>query len=98
MYLKIMMYLSIVALVAALFVTPNASYQVFLQFLVCATAALVVWNAIRDQAQYLWAVAFCGIAIVFNPIIPLALPIALPSRVFLAPDLLCMAFLLVYAR
>lgn len=94
MYLKIMMYLSIVALVAALFVTPNASYQVFLQFLVCATAALIVWNAVRDQAHYLWAIAFCGIAIVFNPIVPLALP----SRVFLAPDLLCMAFLLVYAR
>jgi hypothetical protein len=62
MYLRIMISLSLVVLAVALFVTPNASYQVFLQLLVCAAAALIVWNAVRDQVQYLWAVAFCGIA------------------------------------
>jgi hypothetical protein len=94
MYLKIMISLSLVALAVALFVTPNASYQVFLQFLVCASAALIVWKVVRDKAQYLWAVAFCGIAIVFNPIVPLALP----GRVFFVLDLLCVALFLVYAR
>lgn len=94
MYLKIMISLSLVALAVALFVTPNASYQVFLQFLICASAALIVWNSVRDQAQHLWAVAFCGIALVFNPIVPLALP----GRVLFVLDLLCMALFLVYAR
>jgi hypothetical protein len=94
MYLKIMISLSFAALAVALFVTPNASYQVLLQFLVCASAVLIVWNAVRDQAPHLWAVAFCGIAIVFNPI----LPVALPTRAFFVLDLLCMALFLVYAR
>ena len=94
MYLKIMISLSLVALAVALFVTRNASYQVFLQFLVCGTAALIVWKAVRDQAQYRWAVAFSVIAILFNPILPLALP----SRAFFVVDLLCMALFLVYAR
>lgn len=94
MYLKIMISLSLVALSVALFVTPNASYQVFLQFLVCGTAALIAWKAVRDQAQRRWALAFCAIAIVFNPIVPLALP----GRMFFVLDLLCTALFLVYAR
>lgn len=94
MYLKIMISLSLVALSVALFVPPKASYQVFLQFLVCGTAALIGWKAVRDQAQRRWALAFCPIAIVFNPIVPLALP----GRMFFVLDLLCTALFLVYAR
>ncbi len=93
MYLKIMVYLSFVALAVALFVPPNTSYQVFLQLLFCISAALTVWNAIRYQAQNLWAIVFCGIAIFFNPIVPLALP----GRVFFTLDLLCVSLFLVYA-
>jgi len=90
MYLKIIIPVN---LAGALFVAPSATYQVFLQFLVCASAALIVWKAVRQQAPYLWAVACCGIAIVFNPIVPLALA----GRVFFVLDLLCVALFLVYA-
>lgn len=92
MYLKIMICVSTAALAVALFVTSNASYRVFLQFLVSASAALIVLQAVRAEAQYLWAGAFCVVAVLFNPI----LPIALPSRVFFLADLTCMALLLVY--
>lgn len=94
MYLKIMISISLVALAVALFMTSNANYRVFLQFLICASAALIVWNAVRAEVQYLWAVMFCGIAVVFNPIVPFALP----GRVFFFLDLLCMALFLVYYR
>ena len=94
MYLKIMISLSLIALAVAVFVTRNASYRVFLQFLVCASAALIAWDALRERPRYLWAGAFCAIAILFNPILPLALP----SRAFFVLDLLCMALFLVYAR
>jgi hypothetical protein len=94
MYLKIMIAISLVALAVALFMVSNANYRVFLQFLVCASAVLIVWNAVRAETQYLWAVTFCGIAVVFNPIAPFALP----SRLFFFLDLLSMALFLVYYR
>ncbi len=92
MYVKIMISGSIAALAIALFMTSNASYRVLLQFLVCASAALVVLHAVRAEAQYLWAGAFCLVAVLFNPI----LPIALPSRVFFLLDVICIALFLVY--
>jgi hypothetical protein len=92
MYLRIMISVSIAALAVALFMTANASYQVLLQFLVCGSAALLVLHAVRAEAQYLWAGAFCVVAVLFNPI----LPIALPSRVFFLLDLVCLVLFLVY--
>jgi hypothetical protein len=92
MYVKIMLSVSIAALAIALFVTSNASYRVLLQFLVCGSAALVVLHAVRAEAQYLWGGAFCFVAVLFNPI----LPIALPSRVFFLLDLICIALFAVY--
>ena len=94
MYLKIMISISLAALAVALFMTSSANYRVFLQFLVCASAALIVWNAVRAETQYLWASVFCGVAVLFNPI----LPVALPGRVFFLLDLICMALFLVYYR
>lgn len=94
MYLKIMISISLVALAVALFMTSNPDYRVFLQFLISASAALIVWNAVRAEVQYLWAVAFCGIAVVFNPIVPFALS----GRVFFFLDLLCITLFLVYYR
>lgn len=44
MYLKIMISISLVALAVALFMTSNANYRVFLQFLICASTALIVWE------------------------------------------------------
>jgi hypothetical protein len=94
MYLKIMIFVSLAALAVALFMTSHANYRVFLQFLVSASAALIVWNAVRGEAQYSWAAAFCGIAIVFNPIVPLPLS----GRVFFFLDLFSIALFLVYYR
>jgi Family of unknown function (DUF6804) len=94
MYLKITISVSFAALAVALFMTSNADYRMFLQFLVCTSAALIVWNAVRAETQHLWASVFCGVAILFNPI----LPVALPGRVFFFLDLLCMALFLVYYR
>jgi hypothetical protein len=92
MYVKIMICVSMTALAVALFMTSNASYRVLLQFLVCASAALIVLQAVRAEAQYLWAGAFCIVAVLFNPILPIALPI----RAFFLVDLTCMALFLVY--
>lgn len=63
----------------ALFMTSNASYRVFLLFLVCASAALIVLHTVRAEAQYLWAGAFCIVAVLFNTILPIALP-SRPNR------------------
>jgi hypothetical protein len=92
MYVKIMICVSTAALAVALFMTSNVSYRIFLQFLVSASAALIVLHAVRADAQYLWAGVFCAVAVLFNPI----LPIALPSRLFFLADLTCMALFLVY--
>jgi hypothetical protein len=85
MYLKIMISISIAALAVALFVNTNANYRVILQFLVCASAALIVLHAVRGNVQYLWAGAFLGVAVLFNPIFP----IALSNSVFFFLNLIC---------
>lgn len=92
MYLKIMIIVAIATLGVALFATANQSYRVLMQFLVCASAALVVWHAIRGRTEYFWAGTFCAIAILFNPIFPFAVP----GRVFILLDLICMTLFAVY--
>lgn len=92
MYLKIMIIVAAATLGVALFATSNESYRVLMQFLVCASATLMVWHAIRGKAEYFWAGTFCAIAVLFNPIFPFAVP----GRVFILLDLISMALFFVY--
>lgn len=94
MYLKIMISISLVALMVALLVAANPGYRVFVQFLVSASAVLIVVHTVRAEPEYFWAGAFGGIAFLFNPIFP----VALPAPSFLVLDLTCMAMLLLYYR
>ena len=92
MYLKIVLIVSTATLGVALFATSSESYRVLMQFLICASATLFVWRAIRGRVQYFWAGTFCAIAVLFNPVFPLMLP----NRAFVWVDLICMALFLVY--
>jgi hypothetical protein len=87
---KIMKLVSIAALVlAAFFWRSSANFQTVVQFLVCGAAALVVIQAARS-GKYLWAVVFCVVAVLFNPLAPLTLP----GSMFLWVDLLCLSMFL----
>lgn len=94
MYLKIMIFVSLAALATALFVAANPNYRVLVQFLVSATAALIVLHTVQGDPEYFWAGAFCGVALLFNPIVPVALP---GSGVVLL-DLVGLALFLLYYR
>ena len=92
MYLKIVLIVSTATLGVALFATSSESYRVLMQFLICASATLFVWRAIRGRVQYFWAGTFSAIVVLFNPVFPFMLP----SRAFVWVDLICMALFLVY--
>ena len=92
MYLKIMIAISLAALALALFLPPNEKFHVLLQFLVCASAALIVWHALRAKPEYLWAGTFGSVAVLFNPVIP----VPLPTRMLFTLELASMLFFLVY--
>jgi hypothetical protein len=92
MYLKIMIAISLAALGLALLVPANEQYKVLLQFLVCASAALIVSHALRAKPDYLWAGTFGSVAVLFNPIIP----VPLPSRALFTLELACMVLFLAY--
>jgi Family of unknown function (DUF6804) len=94
MYLKIMISFTIAVLGLGLLLTSNPTFRVLLEFLVCASAVLVVLHSVRAEAQYLWAATFCGVAVAFNPIFP----IALPSRVFFLLDTISIATFVLYSR
>jgi hypothetical protein len=90
MITKIAKWISVAGLLLAALWRPSENYQLLLQFVVCASALLVAWGA-YSSAKYLWGIGFAAIAIIFNPIQPLA-----PSReMFLWLDLLSMATFLV---
>ena len=69
---KIMKWVSIAALVLAVLFNASSGYLTVLQFMVCVGAVLVVVQAGR-AGRYTWAAAFSVIALLFNPIVPLAL-------------------------
>ena len=73
---KIMKWVSITALVLAVLFRVSSGYQILLQFLVCAGAVLVVLQAGRT-GRYAWAAGFSVIALLYNPIMPLALSLNL---------------------
>lgn len=90
MLTKIIKLVSIATLVLAVFFwRSSANFQTVVQFLVCGTAALVVIQAARS-GKYLWAAAFFVVAVLFNPLAP----VALPGSVFLWVNLLCLTMFL----
>lgn len=68
---RFMKWASIAALVLAVLFRPSG-YQTLLQFVVCVGAVLVVLQAGRT-GRYAWAAGFIAIALLYNPIVPLAL-------------------------
>jgi hypothetical protein len=87
---NIMKWIAIVALFLAVLWRSSADYRTILQFVVCAGATFVVLQAARS-GKYLWAAAFSGIAVLFNPIVP----VELSRGMFLWLDLTCLAMFLV---
>jgi hypothetical protein len=89
MLTKIMKWVSITALfLEGLRLT--ASYQVLLEFVVCVSAILVVTQAV-GESKYLWAAGFFAIAVLFNPVVP----VALSRKTFLWLDWVCLMTFLV---
>jgi len=68
---KIMKWLSITMLLLAVLQLPVASHPVLLAIVVCASSLLVVAQALR-AGKYSWAVGFLAIAVLFNPVVPIA--------------------------
>lgn len=68
---KIMKWLSITMLLLAVVRLPVASHPVLLAIVVCASSLLVVAQAVRT-GKYSWAAGFLVIAVLFNPLIPIA--------------------------
>jgi hypothetical protein len=51
---------------------PSLDYETLLQFVVCAAACAVALQT-GKEGRYSLAAAFAGIAVVFNPVVPLML-------------------------
>ncbi len=85
MLTKIMKWVSIAALLGAL-LWPSASYRILLEFVVCASAILVLLQA-WGRGKYLWGTGFIAIAGLFNPIAPAVLP----RQMLVWLDLVCLA-------
>jgi hypothetical protein len=60
-------------LLAVIFWNTATHYQLPLNLIVCIAAIIVSHQALRARA-YAWAVALSGVAVVFNPIVPLFRP------------------------
>ena len=72
MLTKIMKCVSILVLCVAALRLPTANFQVLLEIVISVTALLVVTQAVRLR-KYVWAAGFGVIAVLFNPILPVAL-------------------------
>ena len=89
MFTKLMKWLSIMALLLGAFLTSSASFRVALEMVVGVAALVVATQAFRI-GKFFWGLGFAAIAVLFNPVVP----IALPHNAFLLLDLLCIgAFL-----
>ncbi len=90
MMTKMMKWVSIAALIAALIWSPSEGFEILLQFVVCISALLVFAQAWRAR-KYLWAVGFVSIAVLFNPVAP----VGLSRGMFLWLDVACLATFLI---
>lgn len=86
MLTKIMKWVSVAALLLGLLWRSSPSYQLLLQFVVSVGAILVVLQAAR-AAKYFWAIGFSAIAVLYNPIVP----VALSRDIFLWLNFVCLA-------
>src|SRR5438874_7622931 len=68
---KIMKWLSITMLLLAVLQLPVASHPVLLATVVCVSGLLIAAQAVR-AGKYSWAVGFLAIAVLFNPVVPIA--------------------------
>lgn len=90
MLTRVMKLISITGLFLALFWRSSEGYELALQFVVCAGALLVAWEAYRTEKR-LWVIGFVAIAGLFNPFQPLTFS----SELFFWLDLLSMSTFLV---
>lgn len=90
MFTKIMKWLSIAALLLAVFWRSSANFQLVLEAVVCVTALLVVMQAVR-RGKYFWAAGFLAVAALFNPVVP----VAFSRNVFIWLDAMCIVTFLV---
>jgi hypothetical protein len=89
-----MKWTSLVALIGALFFwRPAGGYAIMLQFVICLSAILVALQAARSGKQ-LWAIAFAGLALLFNPVV--TVPVS--QSVFLWINGLCFTMFLVSVK
>jgi Family of unknown function (DUF6804) len=90
MLTKIMKWVSVTVLLLAALWRPSQGYQAMFEILICVSAILVVVQAVHT-GKYFWAAGFASIAVLFNPIVP----VALSHKAFLWLDVVCLlAFLL----
>lgn len=76
MLTTIMKWASVVVLLAAMFIRPTAGFALFVQFVVCAAAVMVVVQSFQI-GKTAAAIVFMAVATFFNPIVPLGFPPAL---------------------
>ena len=69
---KTMKWLSVTMLLLAVFRLPVASHETLLSIVVFASGLLIVAQAVRSR-KYLWAIGFLAIALLFNPVVSIAL-------------------------
>jgi len=90
MHTKIMKWIAIATLFLAVLGFPIVSHRAVLGIVVCVSCLLVVTQTI-SAGKYFWAAGFLGIAVLFNPIVPLPLS----ANVFLLLEWVCLAAFLV---
>lgn len=94
MLTSIMKWTSLLALAGAVFFwAPASNYAVLLQFVICGSASLVALQA-AQSGKYLWAVAFAGLAVLFNPLVA----VSFPQGVFPWINVLCCIMFLASMR
>jgi len=81
---KFMKWLSIGGLFVGALLGSSADYRTVLEMVVCVAAVMVLAQAFRI-GKYFWGLGFVAIAVLFNPVVP----VALSHRVFLLLDLAC---------
>jgi len=90
MLTRIMMWVSIAALLLVALRLPIGSHQLVFEVVVCMSGLLAATQAVR-AGKYLWATGFIAIAVLFSPVVPLAAA----RRAFFWLDLVCLMTFLI---
>ncbi len=86
MITKFMKLVSAAVLVLAVFWRSSADFQLALGLLISVAGLLVIAQAVRAR-KYTWAAVFLVITVLFNPVVP----VALPGRLYILLNLSCLA-------